>query len=358
MSAKLALRTLFLVCGIGIACQAMAADDLPAASFKVIGPQKETLTWKAAMNPFFSKELPELSGGRITPNLVSMTDLGLKGAEVFRMMKIGIAELGATGTSYAAGEIPELDGLDLAGLVQDSKTLQKVVDAYTPVLNEVMAKRAGVRTLAIWPTVAQVMWCSTPINGIADLKGKKIRTLGTTQADFVRAVGGEPITMSPAEVPTSMQRGVIDCAITGSESGYRAKWPEIATHLYPINLGWSLWILVANEKAWQKMDPKVRDFVLQKIKDVMVKRAWDIAQEGTDQGIWCTVGDQRCAAGKNNAPVYNLKLVPYTDADDAARKKAVSDAVLPAFAKRCGAECVKNWNATVGKVLGVTAAAK
>ena len=29
-------------------------------------------------------------------------------------------------------------------------------------------------------------------------------------------------------------------------------------------------------------------------------------------------------------------------------------AILPSFAKRCGAECVQTWNATVGKTLNTT----
>jgi hypothetical protein len=31
--------------------------------------------------------------------------------------------------------------------------------------------------------------------------------------------------------------------------------------------------------------------------------------------------------------------------------------VLPRWAARCGAECVRNWNDTVGKVVGLTAKA-
>ena len=335
---------------------AIAQSALPETQFKVIGPMVETLTWKVSMQPFFGEELPQLSQGRIQPDLVSMTSLGLKGSEVFRMIKIGVAELGATGTSYVAGEIPEFDGLDLAGLIQDVETLDKVVEAYTPVLNEVMTKRAGVRMLAVWPSVAQVVWCAKPVDGLAGLKGLKVRVLGTTQSDFIKAIGAEPITMSPAEVVTAMQRGVIDCAITGSESGYRAKWPEVATHLYPINLGWSLWTVVANEKAWAAMPQESRDFMMQKFREVMITRAWRVAKEGSDEGVWCSVGDDRCTLAKTlNSPTYNLTLVPHSEADDAARKEAVANVVVPAFAKRCGAECTEKWNETVGKVLGITA---
>jgi len=37
-------------------------------------------------------------------------------------------------------------------------------------------------------------------------------------------------------------------------------------------------------------------------------------------------------------------------------KKLVENAVLPGWAKRCGAECAREWNATVGKALGLSVA--
>jgi hypothetical protein len=38
-------------------------------------------------------------------------------------------------------------------------------------------------------------------------------------------------------------------------------------------------------------------------------------------------------------------------------KKLVETAVLTKWAQRCGAACVKEWNATVGKALGLQAPA-
>ena len=40
----------------------------------------------------------------------------------------------------------------------------------------------------------------------------------------------------------------------------------------------------------------------------------------------------------------------------ALRKDALTKAILPSFAKRCGPECVKTWNDTIGKTLNVTLA--
>jgi hypothetical protein len=52
-----------------------------------------------------------------------------------------------------------------------------------------------------------------------------------------------------------------------------------------------------------------------------------------------------------------MTLVPVSEIDLALRKEALLKTVLPRWAKRCGAECVKRWNASVGKVVGLEAPA-
>jgi hypothetical protein len=50
-----------------------------------------------------------------------------------------------------------------------------------------------------------------------------------------------------------------------------------------------------------------------------------------------------------------MTLVPVSEADLALRKEALLKTVLPRWAKRCGAECAKRWNETVGKIVGLQA---
>ncbi len=353
------LIAICLMAGVAVAFAIpVYAQDLPKTHLKVIGPHSKTATWKLNIRPFWEDELPSLSKGAITADLISMTELGLKGPEIFRLIKIGIADIGSTNTGYAAGEVPELDGFDLSGVVQDVATLRKVVAAYLPVIDKIMRERVGVRMLAVWPTVQQSIWCAVPVKGLADMKGKKVRVFATTQADFMKAIGAAPVTMAFSEVVPALQRKVIDCAVTGTLSGNLAKWPEVATHLFPINVGWSLWIMTANEKSWARIDPKVQAFILEKLNSVMIARAWKIAEEGTMQGIWCSTGDKRCTWGDEyQVTKYNSTLVPYTKEDKARLKELVQNNALPQFAKRCGAPCVKAWNETVGKVVGLTAKA-
>ena len=44
-----------------------------------------------------------------------------------------------------------------------------------------------------------------------------------------------------------------------------------------------------------------------------------------------------------------------TQDDTEARRRATLERVLPAWAQRCGADCVREWNATVGRVVNLEA---
>ena len=47
--------------------------------------------------------------------------------------------------------------------------------------------------------------------------------------------------------------------------------------------------------------------------------------------------------------------VEINDADKALLTKIVSDHVLAQFSKRCGSQCAKEWNATIGEIAGAKA---
>jgi TRAP-type C4-dicarboxylate transport system substrate-binding protein len=156
--------------------------------------------------------------------------------------------------------------------------------------------------------------------------------------------------MAFGEVVPALQNKVVDCAITGSLSGYSAKWYEVATHLYALPINWNQQIHAVNQRAWDKLDPKVQAFIQTNIKTLM-DDIWKAAAEQTQQGYDCNTGADACTQ-----PVKGkMKLVQPTDADRELLKKVLQESILPKWAARCSADCVKSFNDTIGKTLGVTA---
>ncbi|MFM9939962.1 MAG: hypothetical protein ACKVP7_10760, partial [Hyphomicrobiaceae bacterium] len=73
----------------------------------------------------------------------------------------------------------------------------------------------------------------------------------------------------------------------------------------------------------------------------------------TEDGVFCTTGTGACPAG----PPGKLKLVKPVEADLKTRDKALNEAVLKSWAKRCGAECAAKWTELIGKKYGLVAKA-
>ncbi|WP_454690403.1 TRAP transporter substrate-binding protein [Achromobacter aloeverae] len=329
---------------------AVHAQDLPKTRLKVVGGLSNLTAYTDYEQPFWTKTVPELSKGQVTAEIKGFNEMGLKGPEILRLMSQGVIEFGTATLSYFASDNPINEAIDLAGLSPDVETARKVTKAFEPVYADVYGSTSNVKLLGISTYPAQVLFCNADFKGLADLKGKKVRTSSRTQAEFVEAFGGTSVTMSFGEVVPALQNKVVDCAITGSLSGYSAKWYEVATTLYALPINWNQQIHAVNQKAWDKLDPKVRTFLQTNIFK-MVDEIWKAAATQTQEGYDCNTGAAACPF-----PVKGkMKLVQPSDEDRALLKKALQEAVLPKWAARCSADCVKRFNETVGKELDLVA---
>src|SRR3546814_21026037 len=89
---------------------------------------------------------------------------------------------------YMAGDDPRNEVVDLAGLSPDIETARKVANAYSPVLAALYKKKYNINRVGMLPNSAQVLFCKTPIKGLADLKGKKVRTANRALSEFLGAL--------------------------------------------------------------------------------------------------------------------------------------------------------------------------
>lgn len=333
------------------------ATDMKPFSMRGIGAAMGSSEWLFMEVPFWTQIITELSGGKVTVQLTSQTALNLQGGEVFTLTSRGIVDFSEIAANYGAGDLPQLDGMDLAGVAGSFEEQNKVLAAYYPVIQKGLKERFNLVALGYANSTAQAFFCNGELKGIESLRGKKVRLTSSTMADLVRGLGGSPVTMAFAEMVPALQRGVIDCAITGTMSGNTAKLYEVANHVYPLTVGWAPRLAFASGQFWDKLDDKQRTW-LQKVMDFYFREFADpITTRNTSEGIWCSVGDNRCTLDgqfgvkKTSA----MKLVEPTEADKRALHAAVEKNVLPSFAKSCGAQCVADWNATIGKVTGLQA---
>lgn len=334
---------------------AVAQDSqvtLPSVNLKVSGGNRTQNLFRYVYGPFFTEELPERSGGAITTTFGSIEELGIKGPEILRLLSLGIFDISEGTISYMAGEDPHFDGLDLPGLTLDIDTQREAVEAYKPVLAKIMVEKFNTRLLSMSPVALQVFYCSPEIVGLQSLEGKQVRVFNRAMADLVEAAGASTVNLPFAEVVPAMQRGVADCAVTGTSAGNTARWWEVTDYLYLLPMGWSMTFFAANQDSWERLGPEVQAFLTEEFAG-LEDRMWAQARADVQDGINCNTGRGECKEGIPAKPPMTLVEL---SADDRERAQAIlRESVLPAWAERCGSECAREWNETVGQVVGVEA---
>jgi TRAP-type C4-dicarboxylate transport system substrate-binding protein len=306
--------------------------------------------------PLLRDEVPKKSGGRVEFNLKSWPEMSVQGPELIRLVRSGQVDLGAAPLTTVSGDVPFLDGVDLAGLAPELDTARKIANVLVPIANKEL-ERIGVKLVGTYPFPAQVFFCKKPLTGLADLKGVKVRTNGPSASDLVSYLGGQPAAIAFGEVYTALERGTVDCAITGTGSGNGVKWYEVTTHLYTLSTAWSTSGYFVNLAWWNKLDPAVRGF-LEKTMAGVEDAQWKLGAEVTQDGIDCNIGKADGCKIHTLVTKDPLVEVKPSEADKKWLREILVENVLPGWVKRCGDRCGTIYNEIIAPITGIKYAAK
>ena len=295
--------------------------------------------------PFWKKEITERSGGRIVANITPLDGGGLRGQEVLQLMRLGVVPFGTALLSMAAGDEPELNAVDLSVLNPDMATLRRSVASYREHIAGVLRERYDIELLGIYVYPAQVLFCKAAFAGLDDMAGRKVRTSSVGQSELMAALGAIPVVVPFAEMVQALRHGVVDCAVTGTLSGYEIDLPEVTTHVHAMAISWGLSFFGANVSAWQALPEDLQAVVRAGVAD-LERRIWLQAEADTGRGLACNTGAAACS-GK---PARRMTLVPTSPADEARRRLLLEEFVVPKWVERCGPACARAWNAYLAKV--------
>ena len=119
-------------------------------------------------------------------------------------------------------------------------------------MQKIMKERHGSHILSSFTWPEQNFYCKGDIKSVEDLKGKKIRVQGTSQADLAKALGASAVTIAFGEVVPALEKGVVDCGITGTMPAYKAKWPEVTNTLFRLPVGFTVGMWVVNTQRLEQ----------------------------------------------------------------------------------------------------------
>lgn len=341
-----------LSCGLAAVLALGVSTASAQTSLNVVGSWSSLELHRNFERPYWEQALSDASGGAMSVNLTTHDQLGVAGNDVYNLLSRGLFDVAMTVVDYTVSDAPELEALDLPMLSLDVASAKELTEAYFPIAELGMQTRFNSKVLAIVPYPQQVVFCRDEVRGLEDLRGLKIRASGRSTLEFLEAAGAQSLNIAFNEVPGALDRGVIDCAVTGSMSGYSSAWYEMANYLYTLPAGgWDFVLTAISMDSWNKLTESEQQILQSSIQTEFYEKVWANAEVDTEQGVACLTGQGVCARGQ----AANMVLVEPNEQDLERSRAILEETVLPNWANRVDAAIVAQWNAAVGSKVGLTA---
>ncbi len=207
----------------------------------------------------FADEVKAATGGKLEILVRPAGELPFKATELVKTTSSGQVQLAAAYQGFVSGEVPIASIASLPFLVRNAEDLEKVYPIIAKYVDPAFAKR-GIKVLYwhTWPP-QNMFGKGTPIKSIADFAGRKIRSTDGKQAEMLKQLGASSVSLTTAEVPVAMERGVADGFLTAAFNVTGAKWYEFTTWAWmgDIHMGGPDY-LIMNIAAYDKLPADVK----------------------------------------------------------------------------------------------------
>lgn len=224
----------------------------------------------------FADEVKKATDGEVVINTHPSGSLGFKGPEMLAAVRDGLVPIGDMLLNQQVGVDPLLGLESLPFLIDDFEGLQAFGKHYRPLLDEIYAKHNQKILFRIpWPQ--QQIFTKKEIGSITDLQGLKIRSYDKSSTDVFAAVGMNPVQLPWGDVIPSLAAGAIEAVATSSPSAVDGSFWELLQYGYPTRQTWNTNVISVNLDAWNKLDKKHQDAIVQ-IANRLEPEFWATAQ--------------------------------------------------------------------------------
>lgn len=321
----------------GFAGSGFAADK--AMTLKAVVQHRNGESYKKWL--WLQDQVAARSQGRLAIEITTIGELGLGGPEMLRVLKSGVIDMAEVLPGYVASDFPLIEACDLPGISTSFEQSRQLYDVWT---ENVVAKNEvviGGRIVGSFCWSTMFMYTKFPLETLEDFKGKKIRVFAPAQARFLTELGAEPLSMTTADVYPSLQRGVIDGAITGTEHVKASSLWEVTKYMTNVNIPPMGSYIVMGSRSLAKIPADLRSIFT------------DVSKELTDLG-W-QLGRDNDTLGFEYALEKGMVLTREAKPEWVPRLTKISaENIVPWWAGRSGPKAKAAFNEFIAPIVGYT----
>lgn len=249
---------------VGLACVGFSVSAFAARDFKanVLYDQKHPFTHYGYIT--WADYLKDISNGELKPKVYTGTVLLAANASM-KGLRDNVVQVAHHPAIYTPSELPVANAVQELGFNFDNQMAVIAAVSEFSMNNPVQLEewdKSGMIYLGAYATSPYVLFCRQPIESLADLKGKRIRTAGSTVSEWVKQVNGIAVNVSSGEMYSGLDRGSLDCASNSPlDLQARSLW-EVApyTVMVPTGVYWSGPEWGFNKKFWRDLSDQEKQW--------------------------------------------------------------------------------------------------
>ncbi|ETX13365.1 hypothetical protein OCH239_10620 [Roseivivax halodurans JCM 10272] len=256
------------------------ADTLTYITYKPQGANdahSRSLQW-------FVDKFAERTGGKHTIEVFWGGSVAAVG-ETPEALANGVGDMGDIVTPYFPDQFPlnNAIGFFIPQPMDSREVGQAMVDwhAEYPEFVEELSSQ-NLHAVSFRPLENYGLLCKDPVENMADLEGKRVRSYGFAYPALIEAMGATPVSITTSDTYEALERSIVDCAPIGPVLARGFKYDEVAKYYIEMPFGASFGhILTMNLDSYKALDDDTRAVLDQLGEDYMVEYASMLEAEET-----------------------------------------------------------------------------
>ena len=240
------IAVMFVAGMLALAATETQAADVRIGTFvpeKSVGVSRVIKPWMAAV----AKEV----GVDVNLRGYWGGSLGRSPFKQYELVKNGVADITWVLPGYTPGQFPQLHVFELPFLAKTG--VESSVAAWRITKAGLAEGFQDTHPIGLWTSAASNVFSRVAITSLYDLKNRKVRSVGSVHARWIKNFGAAPQTMPTSKMNEALNRGMIDGAIQGWTGMRTFKSMPLIDYVHEVPVGTIPFILLMNKSTWNKL---------------------------------------------------------------------------------------------------------
>ena len=239
----------------------------------------------------FADNVRKYTNGSVEIQVFHSGQLGSNEREMAESVRLGVLDMAIVASSPVTAFSPLLTLLDLPFIFENHAHAIRVLDG--PIGDKLKQdlEPKGIVILEFWSAgIRNVFNTVKPIRTPDDLKGMKVRVMQTpVYLDTFKALGALPVAMSPSELYSALQMGVVEAGENDPASVMTWKWVEVIKYYSLTQHAYCPMVVIINAKLFRSFSKDIQQAIQKAGRDgsahqrPYVEGLWDRAMKRIEE---------------------------------------------------------------------------